>query len=420
MTDKKDNPWRSPAIKSGFLLFALLCFVSVSVFGQDPLNCNPDNPDSCPGGGVFGINGRITKPNGEGISDVKVELWRQHPQTLVWTYVRTATTNADGSYSHIGVYTYRFQLRPEPKKARYFKPAFGEVYISFFNPVVYITNLMGLNEIRSDFSGDRKSDVAVWRPGTGEWYPGGAAFGQNGDIPVPGDYDGDEKTDRAVYRPNDPNNGGNSVWYISRSSDNGFVAVPFGLPADTPTPGDYDGDGKTDISVFRSSAGDWYRLNSNNNTSSVIHFGQAGDKPVSGDYDGDIMTDIAVFRPGDGTWHIQSSLEGYKAFAFGASEDRPVQADYDGDLITDLAVFRPSTGTWWRINSFSGSTVVFQWGLATDVAAPADYDGDGVSDITVYRDGVWYIWESSASNANFAYFGLAGDVPVASKYLAPQ
>ena len=69
-------------------------------------------------------------------------------------------------------------------------------------------------------------------------------------MPVPGDYDGDGKTDIAVWRPADGN------WYILRSSDGGWSGTQWGAPGDMPVPGDFDGDGKTDIAVWRPSDGD--------------------------------------------------------------------------------------------------------------------------------------------------------------------
>ena len=62
-------------------------------------------------------------------------------------------------------------------------------------------------------------------------------------------------------------------------------------------PGDYDGDGKIDIAVFRPSTGTWYILKSGGSTLASYQWGLAGDTPVPGDYDGDGISDPAVWRP---------------------------------------------------------------------------------------------------------------------------
>jgi hypothetical protein len=40
-----------------------------------------------------------------------------------------------------------------------------------------------------------------------------------------------------------------------RSEDLTFFAAPFGNSTDLPAPGDFDGDGKVDLAVYRQSAG---------------------------------------------------------------------------------------------------------------------------------------------------------------------
>jgi hypothetical protein len=72
-------------------------------------------------------------------------------------------------------------------------------------------------------------------------------------------------------------------------------------------PGDYDGDGKSDIAVFRPSTGQWFIINSGSQTGVVFTWGGPGDILLTGDYDGDGKSDIAVFRPPAGLWFINNS-----------------------------------------------------------------------------------------------------------------
>lgn len=133
----------------------------------------------------------------------------------------------------------------------------------------------------------------------------------------------------------------------------------------------------------------------------------------AGDFDGDGRSDLSIFRPADGNWWVmESSTNTVRTRAFGQTGDRVVAADYDGDGRTDRAIFRPSTGVWWILKSSDDSLLGFAWGTETDKPAPGDYDGDGKTDIAVYRDGTWYIIQSSNGNVRYEQFGTSTDVPV--------
>lgn len=222
------------------------------------------------------------------------------------------------------------------------------------------------------------------------------------------DFDGDGRTDLSVFRPSEGN------WYMQRSTA-GFIGVNFGISTDTPTPGDFDGDGKADIAVYR--AGTWYRLNSSNGAFAAISFGNATDVPQAGDFDGDGKDDLAVFRPSDGTWYrLNSSNGAFVAQQFGQNGDVPVGGDYDGDSKDDVAVYR--SGIWYRLNSTNGQFVATAFGNGTDLPTPADFDGDSREDIAVFRpsDGNWYRLNSSNGQFVAINFGITTDVPVPGDY----
>jgi len=132
------------------------------------------------------------------------------------------------------------------------------------------------------------------------------------------------------------------------------------------------------------------------------------------DFDGDGRSDLSIFRPSTGTWWIlQSGSNTLTNRQFGLNGDRVVPGDYDGDARTDLAIFRPSTGLWWIENSSTSLISIINWGLTDDKPVPGDYDGDGRTDIAVYRDGVWYIIQSSSGGVAYQHFGLSTDIPIA-------
>jgi len=214
------------------------------------------------------------------------------------------------------------------------------------------------------------------------------------------DYDGDGKTDLLLFRATDGDR-----WLGSLSSNGALYDIRFGDSShgDVPAPGDYDGDGRCDLAVYRPSNAVWIIRLSGGGTR-VMSMGdpRAGDVAAPGDYDGDGTTDLAVFRPAAATWIIQLSSGSVKVVSMGdpAQGDVAIPGDYDGDGITDPAVFRPSTATWIARLS-GGGVMVTTMGDAGhhDLPIPGDYDGDGITDLAVFRPSTatWILRQSGGA-----------------------
>ncbi|GEM_PF-1321282 len=228
------------------------------------------------------------------------------------------------------------------------------------------------------------------------------------------DFDGDGRTDLSVFRSSEAN------WYVNRSTT-GFTSANFGQTTDTTVPGDWDGDGKADMAVFRPvdplGTPDFYIFQSGTSTLTTREWGAPGHIPVVGDYDGDGRTDAATFIPSLNQWWILNSAGGTTVVPFGAAGDIPVPADYNGDTRTDIAIYRPSSNQWWISNS-GGGVVVATFGASGDKPVPADYDGDNRDDIAIYRPsgGQWWVLQSSNGTATAATFGNSTDIPVPGDY----
>jgi hypothetical protein len=147
---------------------------------------------------------------------------------------------------------------------------------------IYTATRVSINRApASDFNGDGRADISVFRPSSGDWWIMNSGdntvsarhWGSNGDRIVPGDYDGDSRTDLAIFRPS------TGTWWISRSSDNSVATINWGISTDRPVPDDYDGDGRTDIAVYRD--GTWYIVNSSTGSHNIQQFGLSSDIPIS-------------------------------------------------------------------------------------------------------------------------------------------
>ncbi len=250
-------------------------------------------------------------------------------------------------------------------------------------------------------------------------------------------YDNDCKTDVAIWRQ-----GTNAEFWALGSYANNPIINQYGTNGDIPLAGDFDGDGVSDIAVYRvltGNKGNWYILSSMNPNpiAAPIHFGTSPyDMPVLGKFENTgNSTNIAVFRMvikeiEDRTVVVPTFY--YKKSPFvkielsekpiNQSDLVPVVSNYDDDGITDFAVWSKNNGRWNIKYSSTGVEQSVVFGVSGDVPVPGNYKNNAAdnnrSDLAVWRQstGTWWIYHTNNGEVQNIQFGSSGDQPVAGDY----
>lgn len=202
------------------------------------------------------------------------------------------------------------------------------------------------------------------------------------DRPMTGDWNGDGRTDVGIFR----NTPSGSVVYVR--TPRGSTSYAFGATGDVPFTGDFDGNGTSQVAVHKMGTSTCTLRGRTGTPVSVSGVGVPSDIAVSGDWDGDRRSDLGYYRSATHTFYERSHRGSVTAVRWGAAGDQPVTGDWNGDGRTDLGTFNPSTRTWrLRVPSgsgYTGRTAVYG-AVGDNVPVTGDWNGDKVTDLGVWR-----------------------------------
>lgn len=243
-------------------------------------------------------------------------------------------------------------------------------------------------------------------------------------VTTEGDYNGDGISDLAVFRRVNPSQ---IDWFVK-----GSAAVTFGAGGlDVPLAADFNGDGKLEPAIYRQTTAEWFsrRPGAAGDLLTPNGFGWANvDIPVPADYDGDGKTDIAVYRPqspltasnGAGNWYIRNANGTATVINtpnFALAGDIPVPGDYNGDGIDEPAFYRPSSSTWFILGPGGLSAVPF--GGPNDIPVPGVYDSPTSGrkfEPAVFRPSTGQYFVLGPNGGRLQSTFAAGDIPAPGDY----
>ena len=237
------------------------------------------------------------------------------------------------------------------------------------------------------------------------------AFGMRDGTPIVGDFNGDGTTDVGVFKDGqwfiDLN--GNGVW------DKEDLWAKLGYRDDLPITGDWDGDGKADIGIYGKAWGGDPRAIAN----------EPG-LPDPDNKNAGVRKNLAKRETAPHGWRtMQRTSTGSMrndlidhVFHYGTPGDQPIAGDWNGAGVDTIGIFRDGR---WDLDvdgngKWSAGDKTFQMGAHGDIPVVGDFDGDGRDDLGIYRAGTWHIDVNADRVLDHrdltVKFGDDGDLPV--------
>ncbi len=252
------------------------------------------------------------------------------------------------------------------------------------------------------------------------------------------DYTGSGRTSYVLVRNTGGGSSGAVTWTVQDNDGSTTGAIQsfgLGIASDRFIDADYDGDGITDAIVWTSSVPSHYTIRRSSRPTDVpltVNFGQVGDDPGhAGDYDGDGRDDLAIYRTGatsGAASHTYIQLTGGQLRDLVTGENGAFASggiDYNGDGNADMAIQSNAGGGVALYRIYDGTTGAitsnFNFGTPTDVVVLGNHFGNVLGDITkiagsggmivwTTRDGLSGVGQPSVNlGASATDFGLTGD-----------
>ncbi|WP_108927023.1 SpvB/TcaC N-terminal domain-containing protein [Leptospira johnsonii] len=311
-------------------------------------------------------------------------------------------------------------------KAAEGKPGGGYTFKTYANRYKGYDNLEKIRffkgNVSGDYNGDGRADIAFYLPQTrdfivAEHNGNNFQFKNYGRLMTgipdifrmewfPGDYDGNGLSDAVLF--DEPT----GSWTLMLNKGGQFEFLKFSSKFKNLYRGDYNPDGNMDSqSTTDISTQGKGRINANF---------------LVGDYNGDGRTDISLYDARSGKWIVGENnrnpdtssplyfkFDWYIYKVFTAPEQRlftqdRFSGDFDGDGFSDFLVFDRSSGDW-ILGQTGDRTINFRvWSRAPQFKEitkwlQGDFNGDGSTDIGFYSASDGKFWIGEATGTGFRY-----------------